>query len=652
MKPVQVSTQQPLNTMVNSAPGRFDNKLVQRALCTVMVGKSQDAFAWVEKSLDKFAISEGAESGKSIVIVDDNSMAMLQRYASGGSTLYQRLVDRDVTFVASKTIMKFVRKKYGNNPLPELLRNLRQIPFAHKEKIELKDLLRASVLKSLCSDYAFSHNKQLQRVGVVDADSLIPIQPGTTVSTGRSEIPVSMRFGLQIIATDGCNFTMTPPAYADSEFILTSLKHAPKGLLQPTLFQTISYFSQAHKAFFELGSAKRAEELTGAVIQVADNLQQVPWFAMKAGGEQSLHDLTKSGQLLWIGKGVRNLVSKLQYPADKVCLQHCHDTRRTDVKNCFNSVACANGLYGTQAVVLQFLNDPLARLSMKSLVRDIEKLSSTTDVHFCCGAEAIRARADICRNALDHRHCVQSANSGAFSLVRLLGTADARGDFWCGVLLPVENIDKLLPLFSSPLMDWGFQASKANGWLSVGQEPRTVIALGKEHADILLGNASAFFRLDASWSLQCPQKAPPPQFPTLLDQPITGFKYGAVTGLADELFSFTPLPTQYTLLFNSARGYFFGGNIGLMLSLAENMYLEYIEPGLPDGLLKACIRPVASNTLLAAAMLQGQTLSVLGSVAGYAAVRSVGKMARYLWTRTEHNTPAHNKTDPSAVDRQ
>ena len=279
MKPVQVSTQQPLNTMVNSTTGQFDNKLVQRALCTVIVGKNQDAFAWVEKSLDKFAISKGAESGKSIVIVDDNSMAMLQRYASGGSTLYQRLVDRDVTFVASRPIMKFVRTKYGNNPLPELLRNLRQIPFAHEDEIELKDLLRASVLKLLCSDYAFSRNKQLQRVGVVDADSLIPIQPGTTVSTVRSEIPVGVRFGLQINTADGCNFTMTAPAYADSEFILTSLKQTTEGLLQPTLIKRVSYISQAHKTFFELGSAKLAEELAGGVIQIADNLQQLPWLA-------------------------------------------------------------------------------------------------------------------------------------------------------------------------------------------------------------------------------------------------------------------------------------------------------------------------------------------------------------------------------------
>ena len=164
---------------------------------------------------------------------------------------------------------------------------------------------------------------------------------------------------------------------------------------------------------------------------------------------------------------------------------------------------------------------------------------------------------------------------------------------------------------------------------------------------MLLGNTSAFFQLDPSWSLKCPKKtasAQSTQESTLLDQPIAGFKYGAVTGLADELFSFTPLPTRYTWLYNSARGLLFGGQVGLALGVGEHVYLQYIEPALPDGLLKACIRPVASNTFLAAALVQGQALGVLGSVAGYTAVRSAGKIARYVWSRVRHPKPAHNKT--------
>ncbi len=72
--------------------------------------------------------------------------------------------------------------------------------------------------------------------------------------------------------------------------------------------------------------------------------------------------------------------------------------------------------------------------------------------------------------------------------------------------------------------------------------------------------------------------------------------------------------------------------------MGENIYLEYIEPALPEGLLKACIRPVASNALLAAALLQGQSLRIVAaSVAGYAAARVAGKMARYVWGQP--NTP-------------
>ena len=631
---MQVSMQLPLNTVVNGASGQFDDtqfghKPVQRALCTVMVGKSQDAFVWLEKSLDKFAIT--THSGKGIVITDDSAMAGLQRYASGNSTLYQRLVDRDVTFVAATTIMKFVRKKYHDNPLPELMRSLRKIPFAKKAEPELKDFLRASVLKLVCPDYAFSHDQQLQRVGVVDADSLIPIRPRATASNSKSGAPMSLCFSLLIDTRDGCNFSMPTLPFTDSEFVLTSLKNTPLSLHQPLLVDQIRFFSNTHNSFFELGSAKLAEELTGRVIQIADNLQQLPWLAMCSGDY-------RGGGRYWAADGLRHLVSGLHIRADKICLQHCLDITQSVAENCPSNLTCSKDLYNLQAIVSVFLYEPLVSLSLESLIRDIDKLSRTTDIHFCCNSNAKLATADICRNALDHNGCVQAAsNSKTLSLIHLLGTADD-GDFNYGVLLSRADIDTLLPSFSSPLMDWGFHSSVADSrLLGAGLEPKVVMALGKEHADILLGNASAFFQLDASWSLQCPQKTSHPQSPALLDQPLIGFQYGVVTGLADELFSFTTLPTQYTWLYNSGRGFFFGGNIGLALSMGENIYLEYIEPALPEGLLKACIRPVASNALLAAALLQGQSLSVAASVAGYAAARVAGKMVRYVWEQA--NTP-------------
>ena len=604
----------------------FGNKPVQRALCRVIVGKSQNAFVWLEKSLDKFAIV--THSGKGIIIVDNSAMARLQRYASGNSTLYQRLVDREVTFVAAKTIMKFVRKKYHHNPLPEFMSSLRKIPFAKKGETGLKDFLRASVLKLLCPDYAFSHDQQLQRVGVVDADSLIPIRPRATASNSKSGAPMSLCFSLLIDTRDGCNFSMPTLPFTDSEFVLTSLKNTPLSLHQPLLVDQIRFFSNTHNSFFEFGSAKLAEELTGRVIQIADNLQQLPWLAMCSGDY-------RGGGRYWAADGLRHLVSGLHIRADKICLQHCLDITQSVAENCPSNLACSKDLYNLQAIVSVFLYEPLVSLSLESLIRDIDKLSSATDVHLCCSPNAKLATADICRNALDHNECVKVAsNSKTMSLIHLLGRGDDVDSNY-GVLLPRADIDTLLPSFSSPLMDWGLLSSVSDFRLSDQDlKPKVVMALGKEHADILLGNASAFFQLDASWSLQCPQKTSHPQSPALLDQPITGFKYGVVTGLADELFSFTTLPTQYTWLYNSGRGFFFGGNIGLTLSLGENIYRDVIEPALPDGLLKACLRPVASNALLAAALLQGQTLSVAASVAGYTATRIVGKMARYVWERT------------------
>ena len=654
---MQVSTRQPLHTV--SAPGQsggaeFGNKPVQRALCTVVVGKCRDAFVWLEKSLDKFTIT--THGGKSIIIVDDTSMAMLQRYASGSNTLYQRLVDREVTFVDASTVMTFVRKKYGRNPLPKLLRTLKTIHFANKSETRLSDFLRASVLKLLCSDYAFSHNQQLQRVGVVDADSLIPIQPGISTSTGKSAIPISMLFGLRIDTIDGCSFNMPSPAFADSEFFLTSLKHLSTALNHPMLIYNIGHVSHTHNRFFELGSAKLAEKLAAGVIQSADNLQQTPWVAKIHDVENRLRSWREIGEgdsLLWVGDGLSDLVDYLHLPPNIICQQYCLDHRQNDVTNCHNDMTCAEDLHDFQHIVSVSLHKPLVLLSLQSLARDIEKLSPTTDINICCSDRARLTMVEFCHNSLDYNLCLKSAtNSRTMSMIHLMGTVKI-SDFNIGILSPREALEKLSPSFSSPLMDWGFQSSVTNFKPTVTDKSETIIALGKEHADILLGNVSTFFQLDASWSLQCPQKTPPPQSPTLFDQPITGLKYGVVTGLADELFSFTTLPTQYTWLYHCGRGFCFGGETGLVLSLGENIYLQYIEPALPDGLLKACIRPVARNTLLAAALLQGQTVSILASMAGYAAVRSMGTMARYLWTWAgQANSEQAHGTNLQAAARQ
>ena len=144
---MQIARQQPLTAAMDTTPNPSGRKPVQRALCTAVVGKSQYTLEWLEKSLDKFAVSKSENSGKSIIIVDNDSMATLQRYTSGDSTLYRRLLDRDVTFVTSNSVMKFIRTKYGNNPLPQLLRDLRQLPFTDQGKADLKDQLRTIILK-------------------------------------------------------------------------------------------------------------------------------------------------------------------------------------------------------------------------------------------------------------------------------------------------------------------------------------------------------------------------------------------------------------------------------------------------------------------------------------------------------------------------
>ena len=648
---MQIARQQPATAAMDATPNHPEPKPVQRALCRAVLGKSQYALPWLEKSLDKFAVSKSENSGKSIIIVDNSSMATLQRYASGNSTLYHRLLDRDVTFVSSKSVMKFIRTKYGNNPLPQLLRDLRQLPFTDQGKADLKDHLRAVILKLLCPDYAFSRYQQLQRVGVVDADSLIPIQPGAPALTGKSQVPISLRVELTIDTSDGCTFKTPDTVFADSEFILTLLKQPKRAPYWPNTIHKIAYGSKIHDSFREFGSAEIAKELSQGVSQIADHLQQYPWFAMPDDTRDNFQArgyLAEGDQLMGAGYGVKNLVRDLNYPADMICLQHCIDLRRSDMDTCPVSMVCAKSRYELQGIIGSFLFNPLLLLTLQSLVRDIATLSPTTDVHLCCGKGARQNTPDFCHNALNLTQCSQTVNeTNDYYMVHLAGVVGDR-EFNYDVLVHGGATDNLLPSFSSPRMDWNFQS--ADPYLRVldHQPPRSAMALGKEHADILLSNASAFFQLDASWTLACPEKTASAQSApesTLLNQPIAGFKYGAAAGLADELFSFTPLPTRYTWLYNSARGLLFGGQVGLALGLGEHVYLQYIEPALPEGLLKACIRPVASNTFLAAALMQGQALGVLGSVAGYTAVRTAGKMLRYLWPRSPQNTAeqAHNK---------
>ena len=648
---MRISRQHTLKTGANSAPNqpghaRFDNKPVQRALCTVAIGNNLYSLAWLEKSLDTFAISKSADRGKSIVIVDSQSTAMLQSYTSGDSTLYQRLQDRDVTFVASKSIMKFVRIKYGNNPLPELLRNLRQLPFVDQAKAGLNEQLRANILKSLCADYAFSRNKQLQWVGLVDADSLIPIQPGAIASTGKSQAPFSLRLELAINTSDGCSFITPEPVFADIEFLLPLIRQADKVTNWPESIVSVSYKTEAHDSFRQLGSPELAEELTGGIVQMANHLQQLPWLAMAAETKKNFMArgyLLGSDPLLKFVNGVKHLVRELDSPADLICFYHCSDLRRRDITACTVSTGCFENSLQLQKILLAMFFDPMLRLSMQSLVRDLEKLPLGTDVHLCCGDGSALVTPDLCHNALTHKECVQYLHRGiddGYAMIHLAGIVSKR-NFSYDLLFHKSTSDKLLSSFSSPLMDWRFLASESYLRLSDHDVSKPVMALGKEHADILRSNTSAFFQLDASWSLECPQRPSGPQPPALLNQSITGFKYGAVAGLADELFSFTVLPTHYTLLYNSCRGFFFGGNIGLALGLSEHIYLKYIETALPDGLLKTCIRLVASNVFLAAAVMQGQALSAVGSVAGYTAVRNLGNVARSFWPQTRHNGPEH-----------
>ena len=648
---MQISGQPPLNTPANSAPNqpghaRFDNKPVQRALCTVVVGNNPYSLAWLEKSLDTFAITKSADRGKSIVIVDSQSTAMLQRYVSGDSTLYQRLQDRGVAFVASKSIMKFVRTEYGNNPLLELLRNMRRLPFVDQGKGDLKEQLRANILKSLCADYAFSRDKQLQWVGVVDAGSLIPIQPGAIASTGKSPAPFSLRLELGMDTSDGCTFRTPDPVFTDIEFLLSLTRQANKVPNWPESISTVSLKTEAHDSFRQLGSPELAEKLTGGVVQIANNLQQVPWIAMGSETKKNVMArgyITASDPLLKSSNGLKNLVRALDSPADLICFYHCFDLRRIDIRTCPGTIGCFENLYQLQKIFLAIFFDPQLRLSLQSLVRDLEKLPPDTNIHLCCGDSAKLVTPNLCQNALSHKGCVQFLHShikDGYTMIHLAGKT-ARHDFSYDVLFHKSESDKLLPSFSSPLMDWRFQASESYLRLSEHDVPNSAMALGKEHADVLRSNTSAFFQLDASWSLECPQRPSGTQPPALLNQSITGFKYGAVAGLADELFSFTVLPTQYTFLYNNCRGFLFGGNIGLALGLSEHIYLKYIEPALPDGLLKTCIRPVASNVFLAAAVMRGEVLSALGSVAGYTAVRHLGKMARSFWPQKKHTGPKH-----------
>ena len=648
---MQVSRQQPLNTVADSAPNhpdstQFGHKPVQRALCSVVIGKKQHSFAWLEKSLDKFAITKGAQSGKRIVIVDSSSMTMLQHYTSGDSTLYQRLLDRDVTFVTSESIMNFVRSKYGTNPLPELQRNLRQVSFVDQGNADLEDILSAIILESLCPDYAFSQDKQLQRVAVVDPQSLIPIQPATIASSGKSQMPVSLGFELRTDTDDGCVLSPSSTVIGDIEFLQTLLNRFDEESKRPASIAGFSCRTWINYSFKEFGSAELAEELTGGVIQIADHLQQLPWFAMSAETEEQFIArglLSKDEPLLGFGYGVRRLVRDLKSPADSICLQHCLDLRRSDLETCPATVSCFQSRCMLQRYMRTLFFNTQLRLFLQSLVRDLAKLSTTAWVHLCCSDDARLSTPEICQDAFDFRDCLALNRArGEFSLLRLEGSKTLKHDLSYCVICHMFDTDKLLPSFSSPLKDWNLQATEPYLRLFDNQESRSAMTLGKEHADILLSNASAILQLDAGWSLKCPPEALSSHAPALTDQSITGFKYGAVAGLADELFSFTPLPTRYTWLYNSGRGFLFGGQVGLALGLGEHIYLQYIEPVLPDGTLKACIRPVASNAFLAAALMQGQVLGVLGSVAGYAAVRNMGKMARYFWSRTsprsEHTT--------------
>lgn len=635
----------------------FEDRLVHRATCRVLIGKYQDALPWLEQSLNKFAVSKSATNhgltGNSILIVDSASVSVLKSHASGNSTLYDRLIENNVKLVPVQEVMNFLVNKYNQNPIPELVSNLKKLPLAEKRPGQNKadssglDFFRASLLKLLCADYTFSLDERVSQVAVVDADSLMPLHPGSSEQGTRSGTPMSLEASLSGITADHCTFNWLR-ALTDVDFV-QKIINAPKS--SKTLSGWHYRFSQ-HDMFNEFSSRDAARNLTLGVLRVARTLNGRSWMpedkALALFKELKLSVPDGAGIYpippLELGESLPELLHNSGDFIGKLVYWHCIPYEPPGSGNCISDITRMGHMHWLYIDLQRTFSKVLHRMRVQSLLTSISHLPEKASFSYCCDLNAQRNDRNFCLNSRPHYQCKEALEED--SSLAMVDFSETVNVFFLrnrqGLLFPKALFEKLSPHFNAPMKDWDFIASENNYRVVTSfkeqRNPRTYYSFGMEGADRFLKNATSFATTPPTGRMHCPEA---------WELQARDFKAGLYTGLAagilDELFIYSvPSPNAATsLCARLGRGYLLGGGTGMAISLADHFYYQRIQPLLPEGMFGTCVDTIVTKGILVTTILTGGYLNAFGSMVSYTFFRVLFRCGMRRHEIAEQEEPGH-----------
>lgn len=631
----------------------FEDRLVHRATCRVLLGKYQNALPWLEQSLNKFTLTKSATNhdftGKSILIVDSSSVGVLKSQASGKSTLYDRLIENNVKLVPVQEVMQFLVNKYNQNPIPELVSNLKKLPLAQKRPGQREadpsalNFFRANLLKLLCADYTFSLDERISQVAVVDADSLMPLHPRSSAQSTRSGAPMSLEASLSGLTAEHCRFNWLR-ALADVDFF-QKIINAPKSSKTLLIWQ---YTFSQHDMFNEFSSRDAARNLTLGVLRVASTLNGRSWMP-----EDKARALFKEIKAMPDGERIPPLELGESLPAllhnsgglmDKLMFWHCIPYEPPGSGNCILSASSVGDIQELYIDLKGTFSEILLRMRLQSLLTSISHLPEKASFSYCCDLDAQRIDSNLCLNSRPHYQCMEALKED--SSLTMVDFSETVNVFFNrnrqGLLFPKALFEKLSPHFNAPMKDWDFIASENNYRMVTSfkeqRDPRIYYSFGMEGADRFLKNATSFAQTPPTGRMHCSDG---------WELSKRDFKAGLVAGLAasafDEWFIYSvPSPNAaISLCVRLGRGYLLGGGSGMAISLADHFYHQRIHPILPEGIFRKCIDTIVTNGIVVTTILTGGYFNFFGSMVGYTIFKAIFRFSVRLHENVEQEEPDH-----------
>nr|MDT0253520.1 hypothetical protein [Endozoicomonas sp.] len=557
---------------------------------------------YIERSLNDFHTDGKPLEGRSIIIIDKKTEELLRKPSPGSKSLYDRLSDIGVMFVHVENkehksdIHDFIKEKFGTDSLKTGMDLFKKIPLPLKEEGFDYGHFRSVAYQLICPAYAYSLDKTLDSVAVIDADSLAPLGARSiSLNVTRAAMPISLRGGIFIDQGDETEISVL----FDFEFFKTLNGYTwieIKGIADIVMIVRITF------AFKEINSRAAANDLARSTLaRIKSYIDEPRWQINKSGDE--LH-LAESAYIT-LGSIIDS-----QSQIENMCFLNCLYFDRYSVHDCseFLSLKCFKSDRDFQALLLgTMLNSAYAA----SLVRSLkENANEDPSIRLCLNSEKHEHSKKNIYPTINECWEQYSAQEGVD--YEFYSFEDAG----FGVMFDRQQLSNMTHLFSNPMKEWGVVGSEEEYLWDAQQtliQPRFLPIVSEAHGRGLRdGNLTAITSLT--------EETTPG---TSVDGIDYSIKYGAASGLLDELMDrFGLQDACSSLVYSMVRGYLFGQIPGCLLGGLGSTYCHWIEPRLGDGQLKSFLSYAVPKSFLLARAAQNP-VGTACSFIGYQGTRTI-----------------------------